>query len=165
MATLNLLEFVDIAIRDEETGVAFYKALAEVVKDSRVKEGLLAIAQQEEAQVKWFQKMREEVDQYYPRSMDYYPKEEYPGQYREYFDSLMASREFTDPPAAVAAARAIASDASAIQVAMLLEKDSLLYFKEMRNFVEHSRSASIDVIIEEEREHLVALGKLRRMLG
>jgi rubrerythrin len=158
MPLVNLSELIEMAVKDEETGIAFYRALAERAKDADVRRQVLAIAQQEEVQLAWFRKMLNEVGQYQPT-------EQYPGEYEEYLWALLKSRAFPEPEAAAAKARAVAGDAEGIDVAIRLEKDTLLFLHEMRRFLGDERSAYVDVIIDEEQDHLVDLAKLKGMVS
>ena len=48
MALFDVRELLKMAIKDEETGIAFYKALAEVVQRPDIQSQCIAISKQEE---------------------------------------------------------------------------------------------------------------------
>jgi rubrerythrin len=91
----------------------------------------------------------------------YEPVEQYPGEYEQYLWALIESRAFPEPEAAAARARAATSDAEAIEMAIRLEKDTLLFLQEMRRFLGGKHSHYVDVVIEEERDHVVDLVNLK----
>ena len=154
MRLVDLSELIEMAVKDEQTGIAFYGALAQAAATPEVRSQMLAIAEQEKGQLAWFQKMLDDIGQCQP-------VEEYPGEYEEYLWALLKSRAFPEPEAAAAKARTAQSDAAAIQMAIKLEKDTLEFLQEMRRFVGVERGTYVDVIIEEEREHVTALTRLR----
>jgi rubrerythrin len=158
MALFAVAELLDMAVKDEETGIAFYRALAEATTSEHVKEQCLAISRQEEGHAKRFRKMVEEVGQYQSA-------EEYPGQYEDYVRSLLESRAFPDPGKAAQKAREAASDADALDTAMRLERDTLLFLQEMKNFVPQTHTEYVDEIIGEERGHLTDLTRLKASLS
>ena len=157
MPLLYVSELIDIAIKDEESGVEFYRALAAGVRDPRVRERMLAIAAQEVAQVDWFKKMRAEIGQAQVA-------EQYPGEDDEYLHALTAPA-FPDAADAAELARKAKTDVEAINLAMRIEKDTLLLLVEMKRFLGEEHHKYVDVVIDEEKEHLVTLAEMRRMLG
>ncbi|GAF82729.1 unnamed protein product, partial [marine sediment metagenome] len=58
-----------------------------------------------------------------------------------------------------------ASSAEAIQIALGAEKDSILYYSEMRNLVRERDREMVDRIIEEEKSHLRQLSDLKKKLA
>jgi len=157
MPLLYVSELVDMAIKDEETGVEFYRALALVARDPRMRERMLAIALQEEAQLAWFQKMRAEIG-------GEKIAEEYPGEDEDYLRAL-TSPAFPAAEDAAALARLAKSDAEALELAMRLEKDTLLLLTEMKRFISAEHHKYVDVVIDEEKEHLIQLAAIRKMLS
>ena len=142
MALLHVSELIDIAVRDEEAGVAFYRALASEARDPRVRERMLAIAVQEEAQLAWFKKMRAEVG-------EARVAEQYPGEDDEYLHALTAPA-FPDVADAGELARRAKTDAEALEIAMRLEKDTLLLLVEMKRFLNDRHHKYLDLVIDEE---------------
>lgn len=157
MALLNVGELIEMAMKDEETGIAFYNAWAEGCRNPQIKGRVQAIAKQEEVQLRWFDKMLDEVGQEHPT-------EDYPGEYEEYMRALLTSSAFPDPESAAEMARATQDDVALIDMAMNLEKETLVFLQKMRAFVSRKNHPYLDVIIEEEREHLVELGKLKQLV-
>ncbi len=157
MPLLYVSELIDMAVKDEEAGVEFYRALAQTVRDKRVREGMLAISLQEEAQLEWFKKMRVEIGASKVA-------EEYEGEDEEYLRALTAPA-FPDAADAGALARKANTDVEAIDLAMQLEKDTLLLLVEMKRFLNDRHLKYVDVVIDEEKGHLVQLAAMRKMLA
>ncbi len=158
MPVFRTSELINVAIRDEETGIAFYKALAGITKDPELKEHILGISRQEELHAQRFREMLDDVG-------DYKPQERYEGEYESYLGTLLEARAFPAPEHAAAEAKRAKSDADAINIAMRLEKDTLLFLSELKEFVPDIHTEHIDAIIKEEREHLTELAKLRGKLS
>ncbi len=157
MPLLYVSELIDMAVKDEEAGIEFYRALAEVARDKRVREGMLAISLQEEAQLEWFKKMRADVGQAKVA-------EEYEGEDEDYLRALTAPA-FPDAADAGALAKRARTDLEAIDLAMRLEKDTLLLLVEMKRFLSDRHLKYVDVVIDEEKEHLVQLAAMRKMVS
>ena len=157
MRLFEVSELINVAVKDEETGIEFYSALADATKTPEIKEAILAIAEQEKAHRDRFKDMLTQVG-------DYKPHEEYAGQYGEYLRVLLENRAFPEPPAAAQRAREASSDAEAIDIALGLEKDTLLFLQEMKGLVPESNADLVEEIIKEEREHVVDLTNLRTKL-
>lgn len=157
MQVLDPRELIRMAVKDEETGIAFYKALSEVVRQPGLKKKMLDIVEQEKYHAERFRKFLDEIG-------DYEPYEQYPGEYENYVQTLLESKAFPTPEAAAQQARRIGLGIEAIDVALGLEKDTLLFLTEMRNFVKEDMHQYLDAIIQEERDHVVELSVLRREL-
>jgi len=158
MALFSVAELLQMAVKDEETGIAFYKALAEVARNSNVKDKCLAISKQEEGHARRFREMVQEVG-------EFKTAEEYAGQYESYVRALLDSRAFPEPEQAAERARQSASDKEAIDIAMRLERDTLLFLQEMKNFVPSTHTGYVDEIIDEERGHLSDLTMLMESIN
>jgi len=157
MPIFSVSELLNIAIKDEETGIAFYEALAEGTKDPDLKEHIKHIARQEQYHAQRFREMLDDVG-------DFKPQERYTGEYESYLNAVLEARAFPGPAAAAEEARSAADDASALQIAMRLEKDTLLFLNEIKHFLPETHEEYIDAVIKEEREHLVELTNLTKKL-
>ena len=158
MALFDVRELIRMAVKDEETGIAFYKALAEATKAPNVESQMIAISKQEEVHRERFQKMLDELG-------GYQPSEQYTGQYDEYLRALLDSRAFPAQAQAAEQARAAKSDAEAVEIAMRLEKDALVFLNEVRNLVPDVEADKVNAVIQEERAHLTELTALRKTLA
>mgnify|MGYP006292953347 CR=1 FL=1 len=158
MALFDVRELIKMAIKDEDTGISFYRGLAESTGTDQVKEHCLAISKEEEGHKKRFQAMLDDIG-------DVEPVEEYAGQYENYVNSLLKSRAFPEPGQAEEEARNASSDAEALDVAMRLEKDTLLFLQEMRQFVSDDHKEYVDKVVNEERKHLTDLNALKEEIA
>ncbi len=151
-------ELVNIAIGIERNGLAFYQSLVEKEKSVMARGAYKYLAEMEEKHIKTFQGMLDTVG-------EYKPPETYTEEYQLYLKALVDSAVFTDDKVAREMAEKVTSSAEAIQIALGAEKDSILYYSEMRNLVRERDREVVDRIIEEEKSHLKQLSDLKKKLA
>lgn len=154
MTAIDVRELIRLAKRDEDVGAEFYQKLAEKAESEDLKEKFLEIREQEIGHSERFQEMLEEMS-------DYVPQEDFPGEYEQYFQSFLSKREYLDSGDAVEAASGIESDMEAIKFALSQEKNTLLFFLEMKELVPSSQQREmVHEVIDEERDHIVELSQM-----
>lgn len=156
MALFQAAELVKMAIKDEETGMAFYKALAEKTNIEALKEGFSEIAEQERHHAAIFQDMLASLK-------DVKIQERHEGEYEGFVNALLESRAFPGPEKAKEMAFKINSR-EGIDIAMRMEKDTLLFYEEMNKLIPQTHTKFINDIMEEERNHLTQLTELKKLL-
>ena len=151
-------ELINIAIGIERNGLAFYKSLLKIEKDVMARGAYKYLADMEEQHLKTFQRMLNTVGEYgHP--------EIYTEEYDLYLKALVDSVVFTNDQVAREMAENVRSSAEAIQVALGAEKDSILFYYEMRNLVRERDRETVDKIIEEEKSHVRQLSDLKKSLS
>ncbi len=150
-------ELIEIAIGIEKNGATFYDSLAGSTENPEAKGTYKYLAGQEREHAAIFQKMLSLVS-------DYKPPETYTEDYNRYLKALIDSLIFTDDKVTLEMARKVNSDTEAIQVAMGAEKDSILFYIEVRGIVRRSERRVVSEIIEEERSHLRQLMDIKKGL-
>ena len=158
MALFDPREMLKMAVMDEETGIAFYKALAERTERPDLESALISISKQEEIHAKRFSDMLAGLGGYEPRG------EEYAGQHDEFLRALVESRAFPNPKAAVKKAQTVKDDAEGLDISIRLEKDALAFYATLKSALQPTDLDAVEAIIEEERNHLTELARLRRTL-
>lgn len=151
-------ELVEIAIGIERNGAAFYDSLAESSKETKIRDMYKHLADNERNHIETFQNMLNQVG-------DYKPPETYTEEYDLYMRALVDSSVFKDDQAAREMAQKVTAEIEAIQIGLSAEKDSILFYTEMRELVQRSGRNVMDRIIEEERTHLKQLSDLKKRLG
>lgn len=151
-------ELVNIAIGIERNGLAFYQSLVKSEKDVMVRGAYKYLADMEEKHLKTFQDMLDTVG-------EYRPPEIYAEEYGLYLKALVESAVFADDKVAREMAKKVTSSAEAIHIALGAEKDSILFYSEMRNLVLERDREVVDRIIEEEKSHLRQLSELKKKLA
>jgi rubrerythrin len=156
MAVFTAGELYDIAVGIERNGVAYYDSLAKMATDQGLKQTYSFLADMERHHVDVFQKLRAsagtgpvvpEVDE---------------AQYGAYLQALINSSVFTDDQVARDMAKRAAGPAEALQIALGAEKDSILFYTEMRELVPQKEREAVSQIIQEERKHVRDLSELKQ---
>jgi rubrerythrin len=158
MALFDPREMLQMAVMDEETGIAFYKALAGRTKRPDLESALISISKQEEVHAQRFRDMLSALGGYQPQG------EAYAGQHDEFLKALVESRAFPNPQEAAKKAQAVTDDAEGIDIAIRLEKDALSFYATLKSALKPTEAAAVDAVIDEERDHLTDLARLRRTL-
>ena len=151
-------ELVNIAIGIEKNGAAFYESLTDSTRHSAAKDTYRHLADMERGHVTTFQRML-------PSAEEHVFPETYTEEYDLYLKGLIDSSVFTDERVAKEAAQKAGSDFEAIRIAVTAEKESILFYSEMRELVCRADREILNRVIEEERSHLRYLSELRRTLG
>lgn len=151
----DVAELVQVAVKDETAGVAFYSTLAQTARHPALRACFAGLANQERYHQKRFEDMLRSLG-------GYQAAEQYPDEYLDYVTSLTTTRAFPEPEAAQQQARACASDEAAIDLALRFERDTLVLMNEMRGMVREKDRAIVDELIREERQHVVDLAAARQ---
>ncbi len=155
MAVLTARELYDIAVGIERNGVAYYDSLAQLATDHSLKDAYGQLANMERHHIDVFQALQSETG-----TGPVVPEDEQ-DEYRGYLQALIDSSVFTSDKVARDLARRASGPADALQLALGAEKDSILFYSEMRSLVPQRDRESVDLIIREERMHLRDLSALK----
>ncbi|MGD9116391.1 MAG: ferritin family protein [Dehalococcoidia bacterium] len=151
-------ELVEIAIGIEKNGAAFYQALADRTRNDQTRAIYEHLAEEEIKHQNTFQNMLKTVGEYQPPS-------DYAEDYRLYLKSLVDSSVFTDTAHAQQIAARVNSEAEALDIGIRAEKDSILFYTEMKDIVKPVDQKVILNIINQEREHLAQLTQLKKSIS
>ena len=155
MAIFTAAEALEMAMEIEKNGEVFYKAVAEKNMDDEAKALFEDLAVQEQAHYRVFQKMLGGVQSASP----VLPAEEY-DQYQTYIQVTLENALFAGPDKALALAQQAADRETALRAALGFEKDTLLFFYDLREMVSEGEEEAISKIIKEEKKHLRRLASM-----
>jgi len=116
------------------------------------------LADMERHHVRIFQDMLGEADKYQL-------PETYAGEYTAYLQALVDSAVFTDDMVTSEMATRVGSDIEAMKLAINAEKDSILFYYEMKDIMPKRAQLTVNKIIAEEKAHLRQLSELKRKLA
>jgi rubrerythrin len=156
MAFLTAAEALRWAMEIEENGEAFYNTVAARSADPEVKALFEDLAVQERRHYQVFQGMLEKVkpdpdlSSVGPQYADY----EY------YLQAVLANALFAGKDKGLTLARQAQDRETALLAAMGFEKDTLLFFYDLREMVSDAERGAISGIILEEKAHLRRLAKM-----
>jgi len=153
----EVAELVRIAVEDEKSGVAFYSALAGKARGGALRKTFAELAEQEKFHRDRFQQMLDGLGAHKA-------PERYAGEYTGYLRALTEDRAFPDEQTAARMAAECPDDASALELAVRFERDTLLLMNEMQRLVAEKDAAIVRELAQEEQSHLVVLADARRKL-
>lgn len=151
-------ELISIGIGIEVNGAAFYDSLAECARNDSVKTTYRQLANKERAHVQAFRDMLDSVS-------DYDPPDTLTAEYEAYVTALVDSLVFTDEKTACDLAQRMSGDLEAVRTALIAEKDSILFYTEMRDLIRASERHVVDQLIAEEKSHVRELTELMRNIS
>jgi rubrerythrin len=149
-------ELINIAIREETTGAAYYRAVAKKTKSKQLKDFAAKVAKMEDEHAAKFRKLLQKAGDYRPVG------EQYDGEYQEYIAYLVEGRIFPMGQDAEKMAAAQESDRQAVETAAQMEKNTLLLYQELLQFVPENERPVLKDIMDEERMHLVQFTKFKQ---
>ena len=154
----NADEVFAVAIKIEENGAAFYRRAAELQKGSAHHDMLEALARMEDAHKKTFEELRQTIPDSYKAETSYDPFDEA----AMYLGAMADVHGGEGSPQAAAKLTGKESFTDIIDIALGLEKSSILYYLGLKDLVpERLGKDKIDVIIDEEKKHVIQLQKVK----
>lgn len=153
MALFTAAEALEMAMEIEKNGEAFYQAVAAKMTDAGAKALFEELAGQEKRHYAVFQKMAGHA-----HDAPNLPEAEY-DQYQTYLKATLDNALFSGPDKALAAARQAGDRKEALRVAIGFEKDTLLFFYDLREMMGEADREKIAAIIREEKAHLRRLAQ------
>ena len=154
MSIFAAAEALEIAMQIEKNGQVFYHAVAAKVADLDVKELLQDLAVQEQRHYQVFEKMADTASGAASPSAPEYDD------YQVYLQAALDNALFAGPDKALAWAEQARDRQALLQAAIGFEKDTLLFFYDLRDMVSVADQKAIQGIIQEEKLHLRRLAKL-----
>ena len=155
MAFLTAAEALKWALEIEKNGEAFYNEVAAKSTEPQVKALFEDLAAQERGHYQVFQKMLEEVKPDPDLSrLDY-------DEYQVYLQVALADALFEGPDKGLTLAKQAQDRGTALRAAMGFEKDTLLFFYDLREMVSEKERRAVSGIILEEKTHLRRLAKMQ----
>ncbi len=152
-------ELINIAIGIEQRGIAFYDIMARSTKNDVAREVFQYLSDMERGHIQTFQDMLSEANKYqFSAAGD---EEEYTA----YLQSLVDSAVFSEEMATSETVTRAESDVEAIELAIGAEKDSILFYYEMKEIMPQRAQPTVSKIIAEEKSHLRQLSELKKKLA
>lgn len=155
MAVFDAAHALGMAMRIEESGEAFYQAAARKTDDQDVAALFQDLAQRERAHYQLFERMAEEIGP--PPTPS---REEEIGDYESFLEVALDRAVFAGPDKALRLAEQAEDREAALRAAMGFEKDTMLFYYDLREMVGDADRNAISDIIREEKQHLRRLASL-----
>jgi rubrerythrin len=151
-------EIINIAIGIERRGMTFYDIMAKSADNETVRAIFEGLVNMEREHIEIFENMRDEADK--DQSSET-PTQEYSG----YIQALIDDAVFTDDMITSEMATQADSDIKALELGISAEKDSILFYYEMRDIMPQRALPMINRIIAEEKSHLQQLSEVKKRLA
>ncbi len=147
---LNASEILGFAVHIEQNGYEFYIETAKKFNDEKLMKLFHYLADEERIHEKTFKTLQEKVGSFTPH-------ESYAGEYEGYMkDYLKGFAPKTNETLQDRMAKINTID-DAIDMALIFEKDSVVFFSTLKRYVSDEHKPAIDRIIEEEVNHVLKL--------
>ncbi len=148
MAVFTAAEALEMAKEIEQNGEKFYRAAAEASSDADVKSLFEDLADQERGHYRVFQRMLENVEPSPPlpaAEMD---------EYAAYVQTALDHALFAGSDKALTMAEEATDKEAALRAAIGFEKDTMLFFYDLREMVSEGQRETVSEVIREEKRHL-----------
>ncbi|MBC7321438.1 ferritin family protein [bacterium] len=154
----SLEEILEIAIRIEEDGVVFYESLANRTKNKEAVEIFRYLAGEEKEHIAVFKSIYKDLT---GRRFDKAFNEE---EANLYLHSLVENRVFKNQKEIKEFVEDARAELSAIELAIQIEKDTILYYYEILEGLEDREKNLVKEIISQEKTHIYRLTNLKNIL-
>lgn len=151
-------EIVQLGTQIEKNGRDFYLAVGKTSKSDEVKGIFQHLADEEKKHIKVWE------DTFASLEEKYEPPQTYSDEYFAYLRALSEEYVFTERKKGEEVAREVKDEIEAVEVGIDAEKDSILFYNEMKKFVLKNAHGTIDELIEQEQKHLTDLSRLKNKL-
>ena len=140
------LEIIEVAIRIEENGHAFYTAAAEKINEMNDNKALfLDLAEKELIHIAIFQNL---AGKFEAEEFDFKVDDE-----KDYINHLADNHVFGKKDAGIELARKVNTPKEALEVALRFENESVAFYEELFKRTRSEARGLIQQIIDEEKEH------------
>jgi rubrerythrin len=150
-------ELINIAIGIERRGITFYDIMSRSTDNEQARDVFEGLVRMEREHLKTFQGMLGEAG-------GQPPTEDSTREYSGYFQALVDSAVFTDDMITSEMATGAENDVQALELGISAEKDSILFYYEMRDLMPRRFVPLVEGIIAEEKSHLHQLSEIRKKL-
>jgi len=140
------LEIIEIAIRIEENGYAFYNVAAEMITIPNDNKALFHdLAEKELIHIAIFQKLASKFE---TEEFEFKMEDE-----SDYINHLADTHIFGKEDAGIELAKTIKTPAEALEIALRFENESIAFYTELYQRTQTDAKKLIQQIIDEEKEH------------
>lgn len=154
MSIFKASDAIEMALEIETRGEAFYRAVAKKAQTPAIKALFEDLAEQEVLHRKTFAKLSK--TQWAQPLM---PETQW-DQYLTYMQATIQNAFFSGEDKSLALAEQASGEKEAIHMAMGFEKETLLFFHDLREMVSEADEKTIKSIVDEEKAHLRRLAAL-----
>lgn len=148
-----LSEIVKFAIEKEQESIDLYNLLATQVNDDKVKDIFQKLVQEETKHKAYYSDMLSGIKQ------EQSPGVKEDAEYQAYMEALITSSRTVPTPSSAD----MQNVSKVLDYAIAREKDSVLFYSGLKNFIPASAHDHIDIIIHEEERHAAIILKVKEL--
>jgi len=153
MNKYNISEIIEMAIRTEKLGYQFYTSIAEKFKkDTELVDLFTKLASKEKVHEKTFTELQALVSKSGPEAVEW-------EEVSNYMRAFVESQFFLGRGKSLPSLVRIKTSKDAVKFALGFEKETLLYFMELRKIVKEKEI--VDEVINEEKSHIMWLAAFK----
>ncbi len=154
MTVFKAADMIELALEIEKSGEVFYRAVAQKVKSPEVRALFEDLAEQEVLHFASFTKLSQVKWELSPM-----PQAEW-NQYLMYLQATVQSTFFEGKDKALALAEQVTDEKEALSMAISFEKETLLFFHDLRDMVSEADEKIVKRIVDEEKAHIRRLAAM-----
>ncbi|MBI5453145.1 MAG: ferritin family protein [Deltaproteobacteria bacterium] len=147
-------EVLDMAVRIEENGLKFYTDAGKAARDKGVKALFKTLAEDEGRHIRVFQDLKKLLGE----AADAEPFDE---ETESYLRAFADTEVFTSPEGGKKVGKEAAGEAGVVDIAIGMEKDSILFYYEILKMIREKDKAVVDSLIDQEKDHLRKLNAIK----
>ena len=148
----KIQDVLEVAVLIERGGIDFYNCLRDKLESPKARDVFSFLAAEEEKHAGTFRKMLE-------KKADYVPRYEYPGEYGKFLE-LMATVVIKKAAESLRSAD-ILTDIQALEAGISMEKETILFYRELLDNPDLQDKDTLKNIIGEEKMHWQKLEALK----
>ncbi|HEY3396930.1 MAG TPA: ferritin family protein [Armatimonadota bacterium] len=149
-------EMVEIAVQLEQNGQGFYLAASLRAANPEAKQLLELLAREEERHERVFRAMQ-------PVETEHRPPAGEPGERSAYIQALLEERLLPSEDLVAKVLPSLGGDAEVLNFALGFEKDTILFYYEMRHVMGGAHREIMDDILTQEKSHVERLRRMCRV--
>lgn len=153
----NISEVIDMGIEKEKKRRDFYGRVSETFTEPDMRKLFSRLRDWEDEHIKKFETIRDSV------KIDE-SQESYKGELAEYMKALVDDVLYKEV-SANEFAKNVKGPGSAIQYGIGFEKDAILFFNELLKYMEPVHTEKVQILIDEEKKHIIYLAELKKKYG
>jgi rubrerythrin len=151
---LNASEILEFAIYIEQNGYEFYVESAKKLKDEKLMQLFHFLAEEELTHEKTFKKLQKEAG-------SFTPPESYSGEYKNYMKDYLKTFTPTTSKKMNELMKKVNTMEDAVQMALGFEKDSVVFYTLLKEYVGDHHKPMVNDIIQEEIKHILKLNNFK----
>jgi rubrerythrin len=147
-------EVLDFAVYIEQNGYEFYSEASKKFSDPKIVELFKYLSQEETKHEKLFKDMAKSAD-------TVEVEESYKGEFSAYMKEFCASHSLANRNTIKNRLQSLKTFEDVLDMALAFEKDSVVFFSELKDIVAFDRGKVIEKVIKEELDHMRKLLKFK----